>query len=83
MVAGDTEGKAETTRGVEWSGVGVNLRSAHPEVAAIAAAVDEVLSVPSYRERAQELQAEVAAAPGVAALEQMTLELVAARGAAA
>ncbi len=79
VVAGDTEDKAETTRRVEWSGVGVNLESARPDAAAIARAVDEVLTVPSYRERARALQAEVAAAPGVAGLEHMVGDLVAAR----
>ncbi|HET8928540.1 MAG TPA: nucleotide disphospho-sugar-binding domain-containing protein [Microbacterium sp.] len=80
VVAGDTEDKAETTRRVQWSGVGVNLETARPDEAAIARAVDEVLAEPSYRERARELAAEVAAAPGVAGLERIVDDLVAVRG---
>lgn len=80
VVAGDTEDKDETTRRVQWSGTGVNLETARPDETAIATAVDEVLTVPSYRERARALQAEVAAAPGVAGLERMVRDLVAVRG---
>jgi UDP:flavonoid glycosyltransferase YjiC (YdhE family) len=80
VVAGDTEDKAETTRRVEWSRTGVNLGTARPDEATIARAVDEVLAVPSYREHARALQAEIAGAPGVAGVEQITLDLVAARG---
>ena len=80
VVAGDTEDKAETTRRVEWSRTGVNLGTAQPDEASIARAVDEVLAVPSYREHAAALQAEIAGAPGVAGVEQITRDLVAARG---
>ena len=31
VVAGDTEDKMETTRRVEWSGVGINLRTGRPD----------------------------------------------------
>ncbi len=79
VVAGDTEDKAETTRRVQWSGTGVNLETPRPDAAAIAKAVDAVLTVPSYRERARALQAEVAAAPGVAGVEQIVDDLVAVR----
>jgi len=79
VVAGDTEDKVETTRRVEWSRTGVNLKAAHPDEAAIAGAVDEVLSVPSYREHARALQTEIAAAPGVAGVERIVRDLVAAR----
>lgn len=75
VVAGDTEDKAETTRRVEWSGVGVNLHTGRPGEAAIARAVDEVLTVPDYRRRARALQDEAAAAPGVAGLETLVDEV--------
>ena len=80
VVAGDTEDKVETTRRVEWSGVGVNLKTGKPDAAAIARAVDDVLSVPSYRDRARALQAEVAASPGAAGIERLVDELVAVGG---
>ena len=44
VVAGETEDKMETTRRVEWSGAGINLRTGTPTEAQIAAAVDRVLS---------------------------------------
>lgn len=78
VVAGDTEDKVETTRRVEWSGTGVRLRAARPEETTIARAVAEVMTNPSYRERARVLQAEIAAAPGVAGVEQIVRDLVAA-----
>lgn len=80
VVAGDTEDKSETTRRVEWSRTGVNLGVARPDEAAIVRAVDEVLAVPSYRERARALQREIAAAPGVAGVERIVRSLVAGRG---
>ena len=64
VVAGDTEDKMETTRRVEWSGAGVNLRTGRPTEAQIAAGVERVLSERHFRERARALQAEIAAAPG-------------------
>ena len=79
VVAGDTEDKAETTRRVEWSQTGVNLKAARPTDDGVARAVDEVLTDPSYRTRAQALQAEIAAAPGVAGVERIIHDLVAAR----
>jgi UDP:flavonoid glycosyltransferase YjiC (YdhE family) len=79
VVAGDTEDKAETTRRVEWSGTGVNLRASRPDAATIARAVDEVFTVPSYRERARAVQAEIAAAPGLVGVERIVHDLVAAR----
>jgi UDP:flavonoid glycosyltransferase YjiC (YdhE family) len=77
VVAGDTEDKAETSRRVEWSGTGVNLRSGRPTEARIAAGVDRVLAEPAFRERARELQAEIAAAPGMPGLERIVTDLVA------
>jgi UDP:flavonoid glycosyltransferase YjiC (YdhE family) len=79
VVAGDTEDKAETTRRVEWSRTGVNLGTARPDETVIARAVDEVLTVPSYREHARALQTEIANAPGAAGVERIVRGLVAAR----
>ncbi|MFE2068448.1 glycosyltransferase [Streptomyces sp. NPDC059467] len=52
VVGGETEDKPEAAARVEWSGTGVNLRTACPE----ASAVDEVLGDPRYRKRASETQ---------------------------
>jgi UDP:flavonoid glycosyltransferase YjiC (YdhE family) len=79
VVAGDTEDKMETTRRVEWSGVGVNLRTGKPTEAQIGAAVERVLSERRFRERALALRAEIASAPGVQGLERIVEKLVARR----
>ena len=79
VVAGDTEDKMETTRRVEWSGAGINLRTGTPTEAKIAAAVERVLSERRFRDRARALQAEIAAAPGLPSLERIVLDLVARR----
>ena len=77
VVAGDTEDKMETTRRVEWSGVGINLRTGTPTQAQIATAVERVLSERHFREHAVALQTEIESAPGVAGLERIVIELVA------
>lgn len=61
VVAGETEDKAEVAARVEWSGTGVNLHTARPEVDVVRAAVDEVLSDPRYRKRAGEIQSQYVA----------------------
>ena len=53
VAAGDTEDKPEVAMRVEWSGVGVNLRTGTPNPAAVARAVDEVLADRTYRDRAR------------------------------
>lgn len=60
VVGGETEDKPEVAARVEWSGTGVNLRTARPPVAAVRAAVDEVLNDPRYRKRAGEIQSQYA-----------------------
>jgi UDP:flavonoid glycosyltransferase YjiC (YdhE family) len=79
VMAGATEDKVETTRRVEWSGTGVNLRSGRPTEEQIAAGVDRVLIEPKFRERARGLQDEIAAAPGMPGLERIVTELVASK----
>ncbi len=61
VIAGDSEDKPEVAARVRWSGTGVNLRTGRPAPAKIARGVRRVLSHPSYRARAQALQAEIAA----------------------
>jgi len=78
VVAGDTEDKMETARRVEWSGVGVNLRTGTPTQAQIATAVEHVLSDRHFREHAMALRSEIESAPGLAGLERIVTELVAA-----
>lgn len=55
VAAGDTEDKPEVSMRVEWSGVGVNLRTGTPTAAAVRAGVDRVLAEPAFTDRARQL----------------------------
>lgn len=79
VAAGDTEDKVETTRRVEFSGVGVNLRTGTPTPAQIARAVAQVRADARFRTRARALRDEIARAPGLPGLERTVLDLIAAR----
>jgi MGT family glycosyltransferase len=59
VAAGDTEDKPEVSMRVQWSGVGVNLRTGTPSAAAVAKAVDEVLADRTYRDRARSMAARI------------------------
>ncbi|TVY91930.1 UDP-glucosyltransferase A1 [Lachnellula willkommii] len=59
IVAGTTEDKPEVAARAEWSGIGINLRTAAPTQEAIQNAVDEILGNPKYKKRAMELEAEM------------------------
>jgi MGT family glycosyltransferase len=61
VVAGDSEDKPEVAARVQWSGAGVNLHTGRPSPAMVRRAVRRVLRRPSYRQRAEVLQAEIAA----------------------
>jgi UDP:flavonoid glycosyltransferase YjiC (YdhE family) len=75
IAAGSTEDKPEIANRVAYSGVGVNLKTNAPSPEAVRAAVKRVLSDASYRQRAQGIQAELAAldapAQAVRLLEQL------------
>jgi MGT family glycosyltransferase len=62
VVAGQTEDKVEVAARVGWSGVGVNLRTNAATPAQVGAAVDRVLSRPSYREQAERVGSAMRAA---------------------
>ena len=55
VVAGGTLDKPEVAARVAWVGAGLDLRSAHPRPARIAAAARRLLRDPSYRTRAQRI----------------------------
>ncbi|MFF7635307.1 glycosyltransferase [Kitasatospora sp. NPDC008050] len=61
VVAGAGEDKPEVAARVQWSGAGLDLRTARPAEADLADAVGQVLGKPAFRERAQALSAELAA----------------------
>jgi UDP:flavonoid glycosyltransferase YjiC (YdhE family) len=76
--AGLTEDKEEVAAHVQWSGVGIDLRSNRPTPEAIKHAVDEIHTQPRYRERAQQLALEFASHDVKAELLSLIEECVAA-----
>ncbi|CZT00493.1 hypothetical protein WAI453_009303 [Rhynchosporium graminicola] len=60
ITAGEGEDKPQVSARAEWSGMGINLRTAKPTLEAILNAVDEITSNPKYKIRAKEMEAEFA-----------------------
>jgi UDP:flavonoid glycosyltransferase YjiC (YdhE family) len=75
VAAGDTEDKPEVSMRVEWSGVGVNLKTGTPTASAVGAAVDRILADPSFRRRASTLAVRIA---GYSTFDEIESELEAA-----
>jgi MGT family glycosyltransferase len=77
VAAGQTEEKPEICTRVEWSGVGINLKTKTPRPMQIKNAVKKILSSPHYRQNAERLKADIANyyAPTLAAtrLEQLAV----------
>lgn len=71
VAAGLTEDKCEVAARVEWTGVGLNLRTGRPSPSTVVAAVDEILgSGGKYRARARELAGEVAKSDPLKVVEE-------------
>lgn len=64
VAAGKSEDKAEVCARIAWSGVGINLKTKSPRPAQIRKAVRRVLADHSFRQRARELQRELARQDG-------------------
>ncbi len=79
VVAGATEEKPELVARVDWSGVGVGLRTQRPKPERLRAAVRRVLTDPGYAARAAAMQAEMAAYGGPATAAGLVEELAATR----
>jgi UDP:flavonoid glycosyltransferase YjiC (YdhE family) len=75
VVAGDSEDKPEVAARVQWSGTGVNLHTGRPSPAMVGRAVRRVLGHGSFRERAQALQAEIAASDPLGSISAALTEL--------
>ncbi|MBW4563134.1 MAG: glycosyltransferase [Mojavia pulchra JT2-VF2] len=59
VAAGQTEEKPEVCARIEWAGVGINLKTKTPTPAQIKNAVNEILAVSEYRQKAQLLKADI------------------------
>ncbi|MDM7831464.1 glycosyltransferase [Cellulomonas edaphi] len=82
VVAGRTEDKAEVGARVEWSGAGVRARVDRDDVTsprAVRESVRRLLTTPSFRARARELEAEYAQYDGIAGVARVVSDLAAAR----
>ena len=82
VIAGDTEDKPEVAARVEWSGVGINLRTGTPASGDVAAAVRAVLGDDGYRARARAQADAIAALDSLAAIELELYRATAARSSA-
>jgi UDP:flavonoid glycosyltransferase YjiC (YdhE family) len=60
VVAGSSEEKPELVARVNWSGVGVGMRTQRPSRLQLREAVRKVLAEPEYAARADAMQAELA-----------------------
>jgi UDP:flavonoid glycosyltransferase YjiC (YdhE family) len=78
VVAGESADKAEVAARVEYAGVGVNLRTAHPSPDAIAAAVREA---GDRRDAARRLGATIARATPLDRIAELVAEEIARLGA--
>jgi UDP:flavonoid glycosyltransferase YjiC (YdhE family) len=59
VVAGESEDKLDVSARVDWSGVGVDLRTAQPDRRALRAAIELVMQRRSFTRRAARLRAEL------------------------
>jgi MGT family glycosyltransferase/deazaflavin-dependent oxidoreductase (nitroreductase family) len=75
VVAGTSEDKREVTAHVDWSGVGINLRTNRPSPKAIADAVQRALNDSKYRDRTQVLRAQTAGKSPAGAAAELLEEL--------
>jgi MGT family glycosyltransferase len=78
VATGGKEDKPEVGARIAWSGVGRRLRTERPTPRALRRAILDVLNEPRYRRAAGRIAADMAAAPGFAALDDIVNRLVAA-----
>ncbi|HLT61901.1 MAG TPA: glycosyltransferase [Microlunatus sp.] len=71
VAAGATEDKIEVGARIGYTGVGIDLATNAPTPGQLRRAVDKVLGDPRYAEAAARIGAEIAAAPGVAAIAEL------------
>ena len=76
---GTTEDKAEVGGRVAYTGVGINLKTSRPTVERLRTAIFSILRDPSYRQRAAEIQRDLAAHDGPAEAAQLLEQLAATR----
>lgn len=76
VMGGDTEDKPGNSMRCEWNGVGLNLRTARPDVEFLRGEVEKVLADGKYKKKAQEIQKEMDNADPIGVFEKHIEELV-------
>lgn len=79
VAAGRTEDKTEVSARIDWSGVGVDLRTDDPTPSQIRRAVRRVLDDPSFRERSEQIGVAIRRSPGPDAVHGLIAEALATR----
>lgn len=74
VVAGEGQDKTENAKRMAYSGAGVDLGTAKPDVQDVRTAVEAVLDLPSYKERVELLRQEAAELDCYSAVESTVLE---------
>jgi MGT family glycosyltransferase len=82
VVAGTSEEKPELVTRVNWSGVGIGMRTQQPRPEDVQAAVRRVLTEPGYKARTNAMQAEMAGYRGAAHAAALVEDLAGVRIAA-
>ncbi len=59
VAAGQSEEKPEVCTRIEWAGVGINLKTKAPTAMQIKDAVNQIITSPNYRQKAQRFKAEI------------------------
>ncbi|KIL88673.1 hypothetical protein FAVG1_07920 [Fusarium avenaceum] len=80
IMAGTTEEKPESAARAEWAGVAVNLRTTYPSAEQLSQAVDEILENDKFKERALEIQTEIAQYDPVGVIIESIEELAKRKG---
>lgn len=76
VLAGDTQDKPENGKRVQFSGLGIDLATAHPSTDALGAALEAVLSDAKYTAVAKSMQAEATGMDCVGNVQAMILEQI-------
>lgn len=76
VTAGDTEDKPESCARVDWTGVGINLRSGQPSADTMRRAIRRVLDEPQFRQASKQMSVEINTSPGTDAVVSVVDKLL-------
>ena len=79
MAAGVSEDKPLVNQRVAWTGTGIDLKTGSPSPEQIRSAVREILSKPTYSERARSLGTEIAKTDALKSITEIVRTVLARR----